>query len=77
MDFDIERAKTLIAERDALKIDEARATVARFDAINGELKSIFATDSSNVVPIRKPQKCKKCGQPGHISRTCTAQTEAV
>jgi hypothetical protein len=53
------------------KIARAKDLIARREEIDAELASLLAGTVS-----RKTQTCGKCGQPGHSSRTCTADTTA-
>ncbi len=60
MDLDIERAKELIVQR---------------DAIDTELTELFSGTSSRV-SSRKSQKCSACGEEGHSARTCPTRQQA-
>lgn len=71
MDLDISRAKELIAERDQIDIERAKNDIARHEAIDAELAAIFAGQKPpKPKPKRAAQKCSKCGEEGHSSRTC-------
>lgn len=55
MDFDVARAKELIAQR---------------EEIDTELKAIFGASTDKANGTRKPQACSLCGQTGHSARSC-------
>lgn len=59
MDFDIERAKELMARR---------------DTIDAELTELFSGTLPRG-SSRKPQKCSACGQEGHSARTCPTRQQ--
>lgn len=77
MEYNIVRAKELIAERESIDIATARATIVRFDAIDNELAELFSasTPAAALTTTRKPQACSKCGKTGHTARNCPKQTE--
>ncbi|MCG2645815.1 MULTISPECIES: C2HC-type zinc finger protein [Bradyrhizobium] len=55
MDYDIEKAKELIEQR---------------EEIDRQLAAIFNGSTASAVKTRAPQKCSRCNKEGHSARTC-------
>ncbi len=52
------------------KLTRVKELTQQREAIDAELRSLFAGDAPKE---KRVNKCGKCGQEGHSARTCTQQ----